>query len=103
MRIFDPHDNPDEHILRYYSVLSWFMVGLGFVLPLLLVFGGINNLCWPKEALPTQNSLSAYYHSDNPYIPLQGAYRDLFVGLLTAIDFYLIIYTGSSKLENWLL
>lgn len=79
------------------------MVGFGFVLPLLLVVGGINSWWWLKEALPVQDSLSAYYHAGNPCIPHQGVYRDLFVGLLAAIGFCLVIYTGFGKLENWLL
>lgn len=103
MRIFSPPDNLDEHILRSYSVLRWFMVGFGFLLPLLLVVGGINSWWWLKEALPVQDSLSAYYHAGNSCVPLQGVYRDLFVGLLAAIGFCLVIYTGFGKLENWLL
>lgn len=103
MRFTAPADNLDQHILRSYSVLRWFMVGFGFVLPLLLVFGGISSWWWLKEALPVQDSLSAYYHAGNPCIPFQGVYRDLFVGLLAAIGFCLVIYTGFGKLENWLL
>jgi hypothetical protein len=79
------------------------MVGFGIVLPLLLVLGGINSLWWLKEALPVQDSLSAYYHAGNACFPFQGVYRDLFVGLLAAIGFCLVIYTGFGKLENWLL
>lgn len=79
------------------------MVGFGFVLPLLLVVGGISSWWWLKEALPVQDSLSAYYHAGNLCIPSRGVYRDLFVGLLAAIGFCLIIYTGFGKLENWLL
>jgi hypothetical protein len=103
MRIFSPPDNLDEHILRSYSVLRWFMVGFGLALPVLLVVGGINSWWWLKDALPVQDSLSAYYHAGHSCIPLQGVYRDLFVGLLAAIGFCLIIYTGFGKLENWLL
>lgn len=103
MRITAPPANLDQHILRSYSVLRWFMVGFGFVLPLLLVVGGTSSWWWLKEALPVQDSLSAYYHAGNPCIPFQGVYRDLFVGLLAAIGFCLVIYTGFGKLENWLL
>lgn len=103
MRIFDSPDNLDEHILRSYSVLRWFIVGFGFALPLLLVVGSVNRWWWLDKALPVQDSLSAYYHAGSPCIPHQGVYRDLFVGLLAAISFCLIIYTGFGKLENWLL
>jgi hypothetical protein len=99
MRIFSSPDKLDDHILRSYSVLRWFMVGFGFVLPVLLVVGGINGW-WLKEPLPVQDSLSDYYHAGNPCMPFQGVYRDLFVGLLAAIGFCLIIYTGFGKLEN---
>lgn len=101
MRIFSPPDNLDEHILRSYSVLRWFMVGFGLALPVLLVVGGINSWWWLNDALPVQNSLSAYDHAGHPCIPLQGVYRDLFVGILAAIGFCLIIDTGFGKLENW--
>lgn len=103
MRIFDSPDNLDEHILRSYSSLPWFMGGVVFVLPLLLVIGGVNSLWWLKQTLSVQNSLSAYYHAGSACVAFQGVYRDLFVGLLAAISFCLIIYTGFGKLENWLL
>jgi hypothetical protein len=103
MRIFDSPDNLDEHILRSYSTLRWFMGGFAFVLPLLLVIGGVNSLWWLKQTLPVQNSLSAYYHAGSACVAFQGVYRDLFVGLLAAISFCMIIYTGFGKLENWLL
>ena len=103
MRMFAAPDHLDEHILRSYSVLRWFMVGFGFALPLVLVIGGIHGLWWLSESLPVQDSLSAYYHAGPPCIPFQGVYRDLFVGLLAAISFCLIIYSGFGKLENWLL
>lgn len=60
MRLTAPPDNLDQHNLRSYSVLRWFMVGFGFVLPLLLVVGGISSWWWLREALPVQHSLSAF-------------------------------------------
>ena len=103
MRITDPPPRLDTHILRSYSVLRWFMSGFGFVLPLLLVVGGLLGLWWIPAPLEIQNSLSAYYHAGFPCTAFDGVYRDLFVGILAAISFCLIIYTGFGKLENWLL
>ena len=102
-KLTDPPPRLDTHILRSYSVLRWFMSGFGFVLPLLLVVGGLNGLWWIPAPLEIQNSLSAYYHAGSTCTAFDGVYRDLFVGLLTAISFCLIIYTGFGKLENWLL
>jgi small-conductance mechanosensitive channel len=75
----------------------------GFILPLLLVVGGINRLWWLATPLEIQNSLSAYYHAGSMCMAFDGVYRDLFVGILAAISSCLIIYTGFGKLENWLL
>ncbi|MBE9066431.1 hypothetical protein IQ260_07175 [Leptolyngbya cf. ectocarpi LEGE 11479] len=94
-----------NHILHTYVALRWSMVGLGLILPPLLVFGGLNSLWWLSEPLDVQNSLSAYYHA-GPGLEctaLEGGYRDLFVGLLTAISACLIIYSGFNSLEEWLL
>jgi hypothetical protein len=102
MRITDPL-NLDTHILRSYSTLRWVMVIFGFVLPLLLVVDGINKLWWLSAPLEIQNSLSAYYYAGAMCTASDGVYRDLFVGILAAISFCLIIYTGFGKLENWLL
>lgn len=92
----------DTHILRTYSVMRWFMSGFGFLLPLLLVLGGVWSWWWLAEPLAVQNSLSAYYHAGS-CTAHDGVYRDLFVGLLTAISFLLIVYSGFGALENWLL
>lgn len=93
----------DKHILRSYSTLRWFMGIFGLALPILLVFGGIIRLWWLPTPLEVQNSLSAYYHAGSGCISSMGVYRDLFVGLLAAISFCLIIYSGFGKLEDWLL
>ena len=103
MRLTDSPDHLDTHILRSYSVLRWCMSILGFILPLLLVFGGLNSWWWLAEPLPVQNSLSAYYHAGSICTSLDGVYRDLFVGCLAMIGICSVIYSGFGKLENWLL
>lgn len=103
MRLTDSPDHLDTHILRSYSVLRWCMSILGFILPLLLVFGGLNSWWWISEPLPVQNSLSAYYHAGSSCTSLDGVYRDLFVGCLAMIGVCSVIYSGFGKLENWLL
>jgi len=75
----------------------------GLILPLLLVVGGINSLWWLQTPLEIQNSLSAYYHAGSMCQHSAGVYRDLFVGILTAISVCLMLYTGFGQLENWLL
>ena len=102
MKPIAPPNRLDTHILRTYSVMRWFMVGFGFLLPLLLVLGGLWSWWWLAEPLSVQNSLSAYYHAGS-CVAHDGVYRDLFVGLLTAISFLLIVYSGFGTLENWLL
>jgi hypothetical protein len=103
MGITDPPKRLDTHILRSYSTLRWCMGVFAFVFPLLLVVGGINRLWWLATPLEIQNSLSAYYHAGSICTASIGVYRNLFVGILAAISFCLIIYTGFGKLENWLL
>ncbi|NEQ49884.1 MAG: hypothetical protein F6K11_07100 [Leptolyngbya sp. SIO3F4] len=103
MRLTDSPDHLDTHILRSYSVLRWCMSGFGFILPLLLVIGGLRSWWWISEPLAVQNSLSAYYHAGSVCTALDGVYRDLFVGILAAIAACCVIYSGFGKLENWLL
>ncbi|MEM8831465.1 MAG: hypothetical protein AAGE96_19195 [Cyanobacteria bacterium P01_G01_bin.19] len=91
------------HILRSYSSLRWYMGGLSLLLPLLLVVGGIKGLWWLDSPLEMQNSLSAYYHAGAECSSGDGVYRDLFVGILAAISFCLVLYTGFGGIENWLL
>jgi hypothetical protein len=102
-RITNHPERLDIHILRSYSTLRWYMAVLAFMLPLLLVLGGINSFWWISSPLKIQNSLSAYYHAGSICVASGGVYRDLFVGILAAISFCLIVYTGFGKLENWLL
>ncbi len=103
IRITESPKDLDVHILRSYSTLRWCMGVLALMLPLLLVVGGINSLWWISAPLKIQDSLSAYYHAGSTCIASVGVYRDLFVGILAAISFCLIVYTGFGKLENWLL
>ena len=91
-----------QNILGTYSTVRWTMVVLGVILPLLLVFGGLNRWFWLENPLEIQDSLSAYYHAGGCTLK-NGVYRDLFVGLLCAISACLIIYRGFGSLENWLL
>lgn len=105
-KITAPPESLGKHILRSYSTLRWAMVGLGLILPPLLVFGGLKSLWWLSSPLEVQNSLSAYYHAGSAGLgctALEGVYRDLFVGILTAISACLIIYSGFGTLEDWLL
>lgn len=83
---------------------------LGFILPPLLVFGGLTSLWWLSTPLEAQNSLSAYYHASgiSESIGLDctandGVYRDLFVGILAVTGACSILYGGFNSLENWLL
>lgn len=103
MRLTNSPEHLDTHILRSYSVLRWCMSGFGFILPLLLVIGGLRRWWWLPEPLAVQNSLSAYYHAGSSCTALDGVYRDLFVGILAAIAACCVIYSGFGKLENWLL
>jgi hypothetical protein len=91
------------HILKSYSTLRWAMALLGLILPPLLVFGGIAQLWWLEHPLPAQTSLSAYYHAGADCLTSSGVYRNLFVGVLCAIGACLVIYSGFSKMEDWLL
>ncbi|MFG6094819.1 hypothetical protein SPB21_06195 [Leptothoe sp. ISB3NOV94-8A] len=103
MRFTGSPEHLDTHILRSYSVLRWCMSVFGFILPLLLVIGGLRSWWWLAAPLPVQNSLSAYYHAGSSCTALEGVYRDLFVGILAAIAACCVIYSGFGKLENWLL
>ncbi len=79
--------------------------------PFLLLLGGEHGIyrAWGLQVpdfpsgIPWQTSLSAYYHAGFKCIAHMGALRDIFVGSLWTISFSLVMYTGFSKLENWLL
>ena len=62
---------------------------LALLFPLLL--GIVGKLA---ENTPLQESLSAYYYT---------GMRDVFVGVLCAIGFFLLLYKGFTKHENWAL
>ena len=101
----------DKSILRSYSSLRWTLVVVGIVFPFLLLIGGKVGIyrAWGLQTpdFPSgfdwKDSLSAYYHAGFKCNAHRGALRDIFVGSLWTISFCLIIYTGFSKLENWLL
>jgi FtsH-binding integral membrane protein len=88
-----------EHIYKTYV---WLRVGLcllAFVLPPLL--WGIGLL----KHIPLQSSMSDYYFA---FAPPTTDLRDfparvVFVGVLFALGFFLILYRGSSNTENWAL
>lgn len=92
-----------KHVLKSYSALRWAMATLGFSLPPFLVVSGIMRFWWLPEPLPTQTSLSAYYHAGGGCLTSYGVYRNLFIGFLCVIAACLIIYSGFSRLEDWLL
>jgi hypothetical protein len=94
-----------DQIIGTYLNLRVGMATLAFALPIVLCIGGLLH-AWIDHPLQIQNSLSAYYHA----VPLNqcpeshsGVYRDLFVGILTAISICLITYRGYTPLENWML
>ena len=94
-----PTERLNTHILRIDSVRRWFMSGFGFLLPLLLVFGGLWRWFWLEEPLAAQNSFGFSYHARS-YTALEGIYRDMLVGLLTTIGFLLIVYSGFEAVEG---
>lgn len=101
----------DKTILRSYSSLRWTLVVVGIMFPFLLLIGGKIGIfrAWGLQTpdFPSgfdwKDSLCAYYHAGFKCAAHRGALRDIFVGSLWTISFCLIIYTGFSKLENWLL
>jgi len=80
----------------------WLRVGLGalaFAFPLLLVVIGFS------QGIPLQNALSDYYFAfAPPSSPLRVfPERVVFVGILSALGFFLLLYRGFSRTEGWLL
>jgi multisubunit Na+/H+ antiporter MnhB subunit len=74
--------------LRAYYRIRQALGYLGFILPLLLVLGGLVMLGGVEP------SISDYYHT---------VMRDVFVGVMCAIGLFLICYTGYEKApEEWL-
>ena len=74
-----------------YSTYFWLRVGMAV---LALVFPPLLWIAGHYIHTPLQNSMSAYYHSE---------LRDVFVGILFAIGFFLFLYKGFSKGEDWTL
>jgi hypothetical protein len=79
----------ESQITETYQFMRIGMGALALAFPIVLWLGGK----W-LIGVPTQTSLSAYYHSD---------LRDVFVGVLFAIGFCLFLYKGFSKSEDWAL
>lgn len=104
-RVLGLDEKTRDQIIGTYLNLRVGMATLAFALPIVLCIGGLLH-AWIDHPLQIQNSLSAYYHA----VPLNqcpeshsGVYRDLFVGILTAISICLITYRGYTPLENWML
>jgi hypothetical protein len=97
-RLSFPDGEFDNNVRRTYVALRLWVGGIGFFLPIILVFWGLtHDIPWHQ-----MTSISAFYWlhtptSDNP--PL----RDWFVGSLWAVGIALVIYRGYGLLENWLL
>jgi hypothetical protein len=88
-----------EHIYKTYVGLRIGLCVLAFALPLLL--WGIG--WW--SGITLQGSMSDYYYA---FAPPDSETREfpvrvVFVGILFAIGFFLILYRGSSNTENWAL
>lgn len=88
-----------EHIYKTYFWLRGGLCALAFVFPPLLLAIG-----WWKH-IPLQGSMSAYYFAfAPPTSPLRDfPERVVFVGILFALGFFLILYRGFSRTENWAL
>ena len=79
------------HITASYTTLRIGMAVLAIALPgMLWLLGDV------AANLPLQGSMSAYYHAG-------GLVRDVFVGFLFAIGFFLMLYKGFTDFENWAL
>jgi uncharacterized membrane protein len=88
-----------EHIIATYFCLRVGLCVLAFLFPVLLL-----GLGWWK-GIPLQGSMSAYYFAFFPTTSELRVFpeRTVFVGILFAIGFFLILYRGFSKAENWAL
>jgi hypothetical protein len=88
-----------KYMLETYS---WLRIGLGalaFAFPPLLVAIGWWN------GIAVQNSLSAYYFAFAPTDSVLRVFpgRVVFVGILWALGFFLLLYRGFSRTESWAL
>ena len=86
-----------RNISATYHKLRLGMATLAIVFPIALWLGA--------DPPVLQSSLSAYYHYADPAgSPYGGGdMRNVFVGVLWAIGFFLILYKGYSPRENWAL
>ena len=76
-----------EQLRAYYRIRQALGI-LGFILPLILVVGGVMMIGGVEP------SISDYYHT---------VMRDVFVGVMCAIGLFLICYTGYAKApDEWL-
>lgn len=78
-----------EHITSTYVSLRIGIALLALFLPFLLWIGG-----HIFAGLPLQQSMSAYYHAGS------GAMRDVFVGVLITVGFFIFLYRGFTTFEN---
>jgi Protein of unknown function (DUF998) len=88
-----------KHIYKTYFLLRVGLCLLAFVFPFLLWgIGAWNNI-------PLQNSISDYYFAFAPPTSPLRAFpgRVVFGGVLFVLGFFLILYRGFSKTENWAL
>ena len=88
-----------EHIYKTYLWLRGGLCGLAFVFPPLLLGIGL----W--KGIPLQASMSDYYFAFAPPNSELRVFpgRVVFVGILFVLGFFLILYRGFSKTENWAL
>jgi hypothetical protein len=83
-------DNLKEHVFKTYFNLRVGIGLLSILFPILLWIVG------SLKGVKLQDSMSAYYHANN-------VTRDIFVGILCAIGFFLCLYRGFTIRENWAL
>ncbi len=88
-----------EHIYKTYLLLRVGLCLLALVFPFLLWGVGAWN------DIPLQNSISDYYFAFAPPTSALRAFpgRVVFAGVLFVLGFFLILYRGFSKTENWAL
>src|SRR5262249_26701160 len=97
-RIMTPAQLQKSMVQTYF----WLRIGLGglaFAFPLLLVAIGFS------KDIPVQDSMSAYYFAFAPPTSDLRVFpgRVVFVGILFALGFFLLLYRGFSNTERWLM
>jgi hypothetical protein len=87
------------HIAKTYFWLRGGLCVIAFIFPLWLLAVG-----WWKD-IPLQASMSAYYFAFAPTTSDLRAFpgRVVFVGILFVVGFFLALYRGFSRTENWAL